>query len=115
MSGSKKRGLGGLVYSTDPNFIPPHEEAEEVETLPAAQQKLRVQLDKKNRGGKVVTLVTGFVGTGADMEALGKQLKNLCGTGGSAKDGEILVQGDQREKLITWLVKQGYSQAKRVG
>lgn len=115
MSGSKKRGLGGLVYSTDPNFVPQQEESEELETLPAAQQKLRVQLDKKNRGGKVVTLITGFIGTVQDMETLGKQLKNLCGTGGSAKDGEILVQGDQREKVLIWLNKQGYTQSKRIG
>ena len=115
MSGSKKRGLGGLVYSTDPNFVPQQEESEELETLPAGQQKLRVQLDKKNRGGKVVTLITGFIGTVQDLETLGKQLKNLCGTGGSAKDGEILVQGDQREKVLIWLNKQGYTQSKRIG
>lgn len=115
MSGAKKRGLGGLVYSTDPNFVPQEQESFEAETLPAGQQKLRVQLDKKNRGGKVVTLVTGFIGTTSDLESLGKQLKNLCGTGGSAKDAEILVQGDQREKVLTWLIKQGYTQTKRIG
>lgn len=115
MTSSKKRGLGGLVYSTDPNFSLPSDEPESITTLPANQQKLRVQLDKKNRSGKAVTLVTGFIGTEADLEQLGKQLKNHCGTGGSVKDGEILIQGDQREKVLAWLQKQQYNQSKRIG
>lgn len=118
MSKKKLSGLsslGGLVYSTDPNFQLPGNEPEAVETVAAASQKLRVILDKKQRAGKMVTLVEGFVGTQEDMEQLGKSLKALCGTGGSVKDGEILVQGDHRDKVLQWLLKQGYKQSKRVG
>lgn len=81
-------------------------------TLPNAQQKLRVKLDTKQRAGKVVTLIEGFVGTNDDLEALGKQLKTKCGTGGSAKDGIILIQGDYKEKIILWLREWGYSGVK---
>jgi translation initiation factor 1 len=108
MSKKKFNSLGGLVYSTDPDFKPAEEGPEEQATLAPAQQKLKVGLDRKQRAGKTVTLVTGFVGTVADLEALGKQLKAHCGTGGSAKDGEIMVQGDNREKLVQWLKKAGY-------
>lgn len=103
----------GFVYSTDPNFHFEEEHNETQETLPPAQQKLKVRLDTKNRGGKAVTLVEGFTGTGEDAEALGKSLKNFCGTGGSVKDGEIIVQGDQREKVLQWLLKNGYKNAKK--
>ena len=106
--------LGGLVYSTDPNFKP-ETEPDETETLPPAQQKLRVKLESKHRGGKTVTLIENFIGTAADAETLGKQLKTLCGTGGSAKDGEILVQGDHREKILQWLLKNGYPNTKKAG
>lgn len=93
-----------MVYSTNPGFMPESaNEQEEVETLPKNQQKLRVVLDKKQRAGKVVTLVTGFVGKDEDLQALGKELKTKCGAGGSVKDGEILIQGDYREKVIGWL------------
>ena len=99
---------GGLVYSTDPNFSV-EEQHEEQETLSIAQQKLKVKLDTKQRAGKVVTLVEGFIGTLADLESLGKQLKTKCGTGGSAKDGQIIIQGDYKIKVIENLQKMGYS------
>lgn len=103
------------MFSTDPNFRFEEEEQEAQETLPPRQQKLKVRLDTKHRGGKAVTLVEGFVGTVDDLEDLGKKLKNHCGTGGSAKDGEVIVQGDQRDKVVQWLQKNGYTNAKRVG
>jgi translation initiation factor 1 len=102
----------GFVYSTDPNFGFVHEE-NTTETLPPAQQPLRISLESKHRAGKSVTLVTGFVGTAGDMEELGKKLKSHCGTGGSAKDGEIIVQGDQRDKVVQWLLKNGYKLSKK--
>lgn len=111
MSKKNKADTRGFVYSTDPNFS--FESSDEIqETLVPAQQKLRVRLETKHRAGKAVTLVTGFVGTEVDLEILGKQLKNYCGTGGSAKDAEIIVQGDQRAKILPWLIKNGYSQSK---
>jgi translation initiation factor 1 len=110
----KKTDKHGFVYSTDPNFRFEEEASENQETLPAADQKLRVRLETKHRGGKAVTLVTGFVGTVDDLELLGKNLKNFCGTGGSVKDGEAIIQGDQREKVMLWLLKNGYRQTKKV-
>jgi translation initiation factor 1 len=107
----KKNDKHGFVYSTDPNFRY-EEENESVETLAPAQQKLRLQLETKHRGGKAATVILGFIGKAEDMEALGKSLKNFCGTGGSAKDGEIIIQGDQREKIKQWLVKNGYKNTK---
>lgn len=115
MSKKNKGDNRGFVFSTDPNFKFEEESREEAATLPPAQQQLRVQLDSKQRAGKVVTLVYGFVGADDDLEALGKQLKNYCGTGGSVKDGEIIIQGDQREKIMQFLIKQGYSKTKKVG
>jgi translation initiation factor 1 len=114
---SKKKGgdKHGFVYSTDPNFQFQHEEQGAAETLPPQQQKLKVRLDKKQRAGKAVTLVEGFSGTEDDLQTLGKALKNFCGTGGSAKDGEIIVQGDQRDKVLQWLQKNGYKQSKLKG
>jgi translation initiation factor 1 len=103
----KLNSLSGLVYSTDPNFKI-EEEIEEVETLPAHQQKLKIKLDTKQRAGKAVTLITGFMGKPKDAEELGKKLKTFCGTGGSVKDGEIIVQGDNREKIKQWLQKNNY-------
>ena len=111
---SKKKPNGnGIVYSTDPEFRLEDESTPEV-TLPPKQQKLRVSLDTKQRAGKAVTLVTGFSGTTDDLEQLGKQLKTHCGTGGSAKDGQIIVQGDQRDKICQWLVNKGYSSTKKL-
>lgn len=104
-----------VVYSTNPNFQYETGNTEEAETLSPNQQKLRVQLDRKNRGGKVVTLVTGFVGTDDDLKELGRMLKSKCGVGGSAKDGEIIVQGDFKQKVIELLKKEGYTQTKSVG
>lgn len=104
-----------VIYSTNPNFQYETENTEEAETLSPNQQKLRVQLDRKNRGGKVVTLVTGFVGTDDDLKELGRMLKSKCGVGGSAKDGEIIVQGDFKQKVIELLKEEGYTQTKPVG
>lgn len=104
-----------VVYSTNPDFQYKTEENIEEPTLPAAQQRLRVQLDRKNRGGKVVTLITGFTGTEEDLKELGRMLKSKCGVGGSAKDGEIIIQGDFKQKVIELLKKEGYSQTKPVG
>lgn len=115
MSKKNKSDKHGFVYSTDPNFSFQHEEERAQETLPPQQQKLKVRLDTKQRGGKAVTLVEGFAGTDDDLQDLGKKLKNFCGTGGSAKDGEVIVQGDQRDKVLQWLQKNGYKNTKRVG
>lgn len=104
-----------VVYSTNPDYNYETEDNEEQMTLPPVQQRLRVQLDRKNRGGKTVTLVTGFVGTDNDMKELGKLLKSKCGVGGSAKDGEIIVQGDFKQKVVELLKKEGYTQTKPVG
>ncbi|NND77801.1 MAG: translation initiation factor [Flavobacteriales bacterium] len=104
-----------MVYSTDPNYssdaLGEPQDAEEV--LSKDEQELRVQLERKNRGGKAVTLITGFVGSDDDLKTLGKMLKTRCGVGGSAKDGEIIVQGDHREKVMDILKKEGY-RAKRI-
>lgn len=113
MSKKNKPDNRGFVYSTDPAFSF-EEDKENIDTLPAAQQKLKVRLDTKHRAGKAVTLVEGFAGKEQDLEDLGKKLKSFCGTGGSAKDGEIIVQGDQREKVLQWLLKNGYSKTKKV-
>jgi translation initiation factor 1 len=113
MSKKNKPDSQGFVYSTDPNFSF-KEEQQNVETLLPAQQKLRVRLDTKHRAGKAVTLVEGFIGKEQDLMDLGKKLKGFCGTGGSAKDGEIIVQGDQREKAVQWLIKNGYKQSKKI-
>lgn len=104
-----------VVYSTNPDFSYEVDNDEEQTTLDAAKQNLRVQLDRKNRGGKVVTLITGFVGTDDDLKELGKLLKTKCGVGGSAKEGEIIVQGDFKQKILELLKKEGYTQTKGVG
>ena len=114
MDKKNKNDRHGFVYSTDPHFQFQPEEGAAAETLPPAQQKLRVRLETKHRGGKTATVVTGFMGTNDDLETLSKALKHVCGTGGSAKDGDIIIQGDQREKMLQWLLKSGYTGSKKV-
>jgi translation initiation factor 1 len=110
----KNKGLRGIVYSTDSDFSYSFESEEEVNTLPPAQQNLKVMIDRKNRGGKEATLITGFVGTDEDLQALGKTLKTKCGVGGSAKAGEIIIQGAFADKIVQLLTQMGYK-AKRAG
>jgi translation initiation factor 1 len=109
----KKPDRNGIVYSTDPDFRPEEEPFHE-EILTPRQQKLKVRLDTRQRAGKAVTLVEGYIGPESELEELGRQLKAYCGTGGSVKDGRIIIQGDQREKIASWLLKNGYAQTKRI-
>ena len=102
----------GVLYSTNPDFEYPTEQVEEPDTLEPARQELRISLSKKQRGGKEVTLITGFVGREEDLAELGRLLRQRCGVGGSAKDGEILIQGDQRTKLRNLLPSLGYTRTK---
>ncbi|NCC09848.1 MAG: translation initiation factor [Bacteroidia bacterium] len=105
-----------VVYSTNPDFnYEAEEQDEETATLDPKDQNLRVQLDRKNRGGKVVTLITGFIGSDNDLKELGKLLKTKCGVGGSAKEGEIIIQGDFKQKTIDLLLKEGYKRTKGTG
>jgi translation initiation factor 1 len=102
-----------IVYSTNPDFNYEEKDgSEDIATLPKEKQTLRISLDKRNRGGKKVTLITGFTGSEEDLQTLGKLLKVKCGVGGSAKDGEIIIQGDFRNKLLELLLKDGYRNAK---
>lgn len=111
----KNLGFTGVVYSTNADFEYQEEFINYEKTPEACEQNLRVQLDKKQRGGKAVTLVTGFRGTGVDLAALGKKLKQKCGVGGAAKDGEILIQGDFRDKVVLLLQAEGYKVKKAGG
>jgi translation initiation factor 1 len=104
----------GVVYSTSNDFEYQVDGEADSETLPPQKQSLKVMLDKKSRGGKQVTLVAGFVGAEEDLKNLGKLLKNRCGVGGSAKDGEILIQGDHRDKILKLLLEEGFK-AKKAG
>ena len=109
----KKSNSNGIVYSTDPDFRP-EEEAKPEETLLPKQQRLKVRLDTKHRSGKAVSLVEGFAGPTDELEDLGRKLKTHCGTGGSVKDGQIIIQGDQRDKITQYLLKNGYAATKRI-
>ena len=113
MSRKNKPDTNGFVFSTDPNFQF-EEQNGNIETLLPKQQKLKIRLDTKHRAGKAVTLVENFIGREEDLQELGKKLKSFCGTGGSAKDSEIIVQGDQRDKVLQWLIKNGYSSSKKI-
>lgn len=101
-----------IVYSTNPDFNYQTEDEEEIETPEKKNQKLRVSLEKKGRGGKTVTLITGFTGREDDLKELGRTLKTKCGVGGSAKDGEIIIQGDFKQRVIELLKAEGYTQTK---
>jgi translation initiation factor 1 len=105
---AKKKEKLNVVYSTDPNFNYEFEEEETIDTLPKNQQKLYVSIDRKQRAGKEVTLVEGFIGTDDDLKELGKLLKSKCGVGGTAKDGEILIQGNFKDKIADLLSKEGF-------
>jgi len=105
---------GGIVYSTDPSFRFDEEEEKDIQTLDKKDQPLVIKIDRKQRAGKAVTLVEGFVGREEDLEALGKELKTHCGTGGSVKDGVILIQGDLCEKISAYLRSKGYIKS-RIG
>ena len=109
-----KTKFNNVVYSTNPNFQFETEEEETVDTLPKNQQKLYVSIDKKQRAGKEVTLIEGFIGSEDDLKDLGKTLKSKCGVGGTVKDGEVIIQGNFRDKVMDLLVKDGY-QVKRKG
>ena len=102
----------GVVYSTNPDYEYSDDSQEEADTLPKNQQKLRLNMERAGRGGKTVTLVKGFVGSDKDINALCKLLKQKCGVGGSVKDGEIIIQGDHRQRLVEVLKKEGYTQTK---
>ncbi len=105
----KNKNKIGVVYSTNPDYQYSYENDEpEVETLPPSQQKLHVRMERSGRGGKTVTLVDNFVGTEEDLNALGKTLKSKCGVGGSIKDGQIIIQGDFRERIVGLLREMGY-------
>lgn len=111
----KKSNKDGIVFSTDPSFSLEDAQQSLAETPEPGGQQLRVRLETKHRAGKAVTLVLGFVGREEDREELGKKLKNFCGTGGSVKDGEIIIQGDQREKVMQFLLKNGFKHTKKAG
>ncbi len=112
MSNNDWKSRLGMVYSTDPNYSYKEADLESQQSLPPEKQRLRVALDKRNRGGKQVTLVADFLGSDEELKELGKLLRQKCGVGGSAKDGEIIVQGDFRDKIVEILTAQGYKARK---
>ncbi len=111
---NKNKKRDGIVFSTNPDFVYQQEEEAAEVALPKNQQKLRIHLERKG-GGKDLSVVRGYVGPEDELEALGKTLKVKCGTGGSVKDGEILVQGDNRDKILQYLLKEGFTQTKKAG
>ena len=114
MSKKKNNLSGGIIFSTDPDFKFESGSNASQETILPDLQKLKVRLDTKQRAGKAVTLVEGFVGSENDLEELGKKIKTFCGTGGSVKDNQVIIQGDQREKVVQWLLKNGFKNSKKV-
>lgn len=114
MSKKSKKHREGVVYSTSTDFDYDYDEVEE-QTLPPDEQRLKVRMEKKGRKGKTAVVVTGFVGSDQDLKDLAKELKSACGTGGSAKDGQIIIQGDMRSKIVELLKGKGYSNTKQAG
>lgn len=112
MKGNDWKDRLNIVYSTNRDFEYESYNEEEEETLPKDQQKLRVSIEKKGRGGKTVTLIKGFVGTEDDLKELAKSLKSQCGVGGTAKEGEIIIQGEFKQRIIDILKAKGYTQTK---
>ena len=111
----KQQKVQNVVYSTNPNFAYEFEQSDDTQTLPPQQQRLYVSIDRKQRAGKEVTLIEGFVGAEDDLKDLGKLLKSKCGVGGSIKDNEILIQGNFKQKIFDLLLKEGFSQTKQKG
>jgi translation initiation factor 1 len=111
---NKNKKNDGMVYSTNPDFNFQNQNSNSLNTLPPSQQDLRIWLETKHRGGKAVTVIKGFIGKEEDLNTLSKKIKASCGTGGTAKDGEILIQGDFRDRIVTLLIKEGYK-AKKAG
>ncbi len=114
MSNNDWKSRLGMVYSTNPDFEYSSSSQDEAETLEPSQQDLRVWIDRKQRGGKVATIIKGFIGSDDDLKELGRMLKTKCGVGGAAKDGEIIVQGEHRDRIVEILTKSGYK-CKRAG
>jgi translation initiation factor 1 len=110
----KKLSASGIVYSTDPDFRIEEGLPAPAESPGPNQQRLKVRLDTRQRAGKAVTLIEGYTGGKEELEDLGKRLKTHCGTGGSVKEGQIIIQGDQRDKIMLWLLKNGYASSKKI-
>lgn len=113
MAKKKLYNTGGIVYSTAPDFNLSNE-GESIEPLPPKEQLLTVFLDKKNRAGKAVSIIKGFSMKEDEIEDIARQLKSFCGSGGSSKDNEIIIQGDHREKMLQWLMRKGYSKTRKI-
>ena len=113
MAKKKIFNTGGIVYSTSEDYTAPTEEEEMIST-PFNQQRPTIKLDKKHRGGKTVTLIEGLQMSSKDLEDFSKQLKTFCGGGGSAKNGEIIIQGDHREKVLQWFLKKGFTHSRKL-